>query len=134
MGEAPKTTEEQDGKPATTSKRSRKTTLPVLLPDEILAAEPVIPAPRRPFSNSKVATGQKRKFLDPESKPPKDIKRGTVTIRVLQDTKSVLPPKSSQLGKNIRESWLAGRHGFEGKIMVPRRKLSGGFVRRRGDI
>ena len=134
VGEAPKITEEEDGKPATTSRLSKKTTLPLLLPDEILAAQPVLSAPRRPFSNSQVAMRQKRKFLDLESKPPKDIKRSDVTIRVLQDKRSVLPPKSSQVSKSLRESWLTGRRGFKGEIGVPRRKLSGGFVRRRGDI
>ena len=131
VGETPKITEEENRKPATTSKLSGKRSLPLLLPDEVLAAQPVIPASRRPFSNSKGAIRQKRKFIDLESKPPKDFKRGDVTIRVLQDKRSVLPPKSSKLSKSLRESWLAGRRGFKGEIGVPRRKLSGGFVRRR---
>ena len=131
VGEAPKTIEEEDEKQATTSKLSGKRSLPLLLPDEVLAAQPVIPDPKRPYSNSKVAIRQKRKFLDYESKPPKDIKRGDVTIRVLQDKRSVLPPRSSELSKTLRESWLTGRRGFKGEIGVPRRKLGGGFVRRR---
>ena len=130
VGKTPKITEEESRKPATTSKLSGKRSLPLLLPEEILAAQPVIPAPKPPFSNSKVAIRQKRKFLDLESKPPKDIKRGDVTIRVLQDKRSVLPPKSSQFSKSLRESWLTGRRGFKGEIGVPRRKLGGGFVRR----
>ena len=131
VGGAQKIAEEEDGKPATTSKLLGNRALPLLLPDEILAAQPVIPAPRRPFANSKVAISQKRKFFDLESKPPKDIKRGDVIIRVLQDKRSALPPKSSELSKSLRESWLNGRRGFKGEIMVPRRKLGGGFVRRR---
>ena len=131
VGETPKMTEEEGRKPATTSKPSGKTPLPLLLPEEILAAQPVIPASKRPFSDNKLAIRQKRKLLDFESKPPKDTKCGDIILRVLQDKRSVLPPKSSPLSKSVRESWLMGRRGFKGEIGVPRRKLSGGFVRRR---
>ena len=130
--EFPEVTKDEDGKPASKSQTSRKTPLPLLLPEEILAAQPVVRAPKLPFPKSKVAISQKRKFLELESKPPKDIKRGDVTIRVLQDNRSILPPKSSQLSKTLRESWLMGRKGFKGEIGVPRRKLGAGFVRRKG--
>lgn len=105
--------------------------LPLLLPMEILAAEPVVHAPTPPFSNSKLAISQKRKFLDPEPKPPKDIKRGNVRIRVLPDNRSNLPPESSQASKALRESWLTGRMGRKGVVQLPRRKPSGEFVRKR---
>ena len=133
-GRFPDATEDEDWRPSAKLRTSGKTPLPLLLPEEILAAQPVVHAPTSTFPtfpNSKVDISQKRKFLDLKSKPPKDIKRGGVTIRVLQDNRSILPPKSSQASKTLRESWLSGRRGFKGEIGVPRRKLGGGFIRRR---
>lgn len=121
-----------DGKSTGKAKPSGKMPLPLLLPEEILGAQPEVHAPRLPVSRSKVAIGQKRKFLDMESKPRKDIKRGDVTICFLQDNRSILPPKSSPLSQTLRECWLMGRRGFKGESGVPRRKVSGGFVRRKG--
>lgn len=130
-GKFPSIISDEGWRPPANSRTSGKTPLPLLLPEEILAAQPVVRAPTPTLPNSKVAVSQKRKFLDLESKPPKDIKRGGVTIRVLQDNRSILPPKSSQVSQTLRESWLSGRRGFKGEIAVPRRKLGGGFVRRR---
>lgn len=103
--------------------KRKPSSLPLLLPEEILAAEPVVHVPKSPFASSKFATSQKRKFLDLEPKPPKDIKRGNVNVRVLQDNQSILPPKSSQASKALIESWLTGRG-------LQRRNPSGGFVRK----
>ena len=111
------------------SKSSKKARLPLLLPEEILAAEPIARVPIPQSSESKLAIGQKRKFLDPEPKPPRDVKRGNVNVRVLQENRSLLPPKSSQNSRTLRESWLAGRRGFKGAIGVPRRRSCGSFVR-----
>jgi U3 small nucleolar RNA-associated protein 16 len=118
--------QETEGK----AKSSAKASLPILLPEEILAAEPVVRPPTPPSSINETAIKKKQKFLDAESRPPKDIKRGNVRIRVLQEERSILPPKASQTSKALRESWLAGRQGFKGNIVVPRRKLGGGFVRK----
>lgn len=128
-GESPQIVKDDNRNPPARTRISRKTPLPLLLPKEILAAKPAVSAPVFPFSNSKVAISQKRKFVDLEPKPPKDIKRGNVNVRVLQDNRSVLPPKSSHASKTLRESWLTGRLGVKGKIGVPRQKPSGGFVR-----
>ena len=129
-GKFPSIISDEGWRPPANSRTSGKTPLPLLLPEEILAAQPVVRAPTSTLPNSKVAVSQKRKFLDLESKPPKDIRRGGVTIRVLQDNRSILPPRSSQVSKALRESWLSGRRGFKGEIAVPRRKLGGGFIRR----
>lgn len=112
------------------AKSSAKASLPILLPEEILAAKPVVRPPTPPSSTDKTTIKKKQKFLDVESRPPKDIKRGNVRIRVLQEERSILPPKASQTSKALRESWLAGRQGLKGNIVVPRRKLGGGFVRK----
>ncbi|KAL2047247.1 hypothetical protein N7G274_001266 [Stereocaulon virgatum] len=118
--------QETEGK----AKSSAKASLPILLPEEILAAEPVVRPPMPPSSTDKTAMKRKQKFFDAESRPPKDIKRGNVRIRVLQEERNILPPKASQTSKALRESWLAGRLGFKGNIVVPRKKLGGGFVRK----
>lgn len=104
--------------------------LPLILPDEILAVEPAARAPTPPPSTAKIVTNHKRRFLDVETKPPKDIIRGDVRIRVLQENSIILPPKASAASKSVREAWLAGRRVLKGQIAVPRRKLGGGFVRR----
>ncbi len=129
-GESPKASRNEDRKPSARTRISGKNPLPLLLPEEILAARPVAQAPTPPSSTSKAPSSQKRKFLDVESKPPKDIKRGNVTIHVLQDNQSLLPPKCSQASKALRESWLIGRRGYKGAIGVPRRKPGSNFVRR----
>ena len=106
--------------------------LPALLPDELLAAEPMarMPTPplRRDVVNATVNT--RRRFLDQTSKPPKDIQRGSVRIRVLEDRRAMLPPKVSKDSQMLRESWLAGRLGSKGRVVMERRKISTGFVRR----
>ena len=128
-GKSPQIIKDDNRNPPARTRISGKTPLPLLLPKEILAATPAVYAPILPFSNSKFAVSQKRKFVDLDPKPPKDIKRGNVNVRVLQDNRSILPPKSSQASKTLRESWLTGRLGAKGKIGVPRRKPGGGFVR-----
>ncbi|KAL8676860.1 MAG: hypothetical protein Q9186_006667 [Xanthomendoza sp. 1 TL-2023] len=114
-------------------KRPSKDTLPVLLPDEILAAEPMVRLPTPPPSQREVAratVNTKRRFLDQTSKPPKDIQKGNLRIRVLEDRRKVLPPKVSKSSQLIRESWLAGRLGHTGRVVMERRKMVSAFVRR----
>ena len=108
-----------------------KNLLPDLLPDDILAAEPILPPSISSLEpiNPKLMM-KKRRFVEAETKPPKDIKHGKVKIRVLEQTRTVLPPKASQSSRIIRESWLSGRAGSRGKAMMERRKLGGGFIRR----
>ncbi|KAL8800629.1 MAG: hypothetical protein Q9182_005042 [Xanthomendoza sp. 2 TL-2023] len=113
--------------------RSSKDSLPALLPDEILAAEPTVrpptpPPPQREMPKARVNT--KRRFLDKSSKPPKDIQKGNLRIRVLEDRKKILPPKISKSSRKIRESWLAGRLGHKSRVVMERRQMGSGFVRR----
>ncbi|KAL8952173.1 MAG: hypothetical protein Q9222_001900 [Ikaeria aurantiellina] len=110
---------------------SSKDPLPELLPDEILAEEPLnrLPTPPPQLSIARIPVNEKRRFLDRISKPPKDIKKGQVTIRVLEDRRAILPPKVSKSSQTLRESWLAGRRGRKGNMLVERRKMRAGFVR-----
>ena len=114
--------------PQTQPKPTSKTPLPTYLPASILATSP---PPRQSASlpTRSTSTTQKRKFLDPDPRPPKDLKRGNMTIRVLQEDKTLLPPKVSTNGRALREAWLMGRR--QGGV-VPRRDAGGGkgFVRK----
>ena len=109
----------------------RKAPLPLLLPDEILNAEPIIPPPTLPKNVPAVTSdlSRKRKLLETSSKPPKDVQHGDLKIRVLSSDPGYLPPKASKESKMLRESWLTGQRGPKGGIA--RRKLGGGFVRAR---
>lgn len=111
-------------------KIQHKAPLPAFLPDEILAAEPVTRLPTPPLSAKKVPMNKRTKFPNVDSKPPKDLTVGKTKVRVLQDISTALPPKASVTGKALRESWLMGRRGLKGNLMVPRRKPSGDFVRK----
>lgn len=113
--------------------------LPALLPDEILAAEPLsrLPTPSPESAGpvlAKAPINRKQRFLEDNPKLPKDVRMGNVRIRVLEDQRAILPPRVSKASQSIRESWLAGRPGgrlgAKGKVMMERRKVGGGFVRR----
>ena len=48
----------------------------------------------------------------PTSKPPKDVRRGPVSVRVLETQSSFLPPKAVSATRSIRETWLKGRQNM----------------------
>ncbi|KAL9021191.1 MAG: hypothetical protein Q9185_001592 [Variospora sp. 1 TL-2023] len=114
------------------AKWSSRDALPALLPDEILAAEPIVRFPTPPPEPvlAKAPINKRQRFLEESSKTPKDIKKGNVRIRVLEEQKVILPPKVSKRSQSIRESWLVGRQGVKGIATVERRKTGSGFVRR----
>ena len=122
LKQAPQLVDGEGRIPQSKARSSGRAALPMLLPQEILEAEPIPQAPVKPSSNNKLAISQKRKFHNLEPKPPKDLKRDNAIVRVLPDTWSALPPKSSKASKLLKESWLIGRG-------VPRRKSSSSFVR-----
>ncbi|EED15516.1 conserved hypothetical protein [Talaromyces stipitatus ATCC 10500] len=112
---------------------SGRRALPALLPDEILNAEPVhrLPSPP-PEEQQKSNIRRQHKFFK-EDKPAKDIRRGDVTIRVLETKKEMLPPKSSAIGKHVKASWQAGHRGRNGSAPGGLKRVGGGpksFVRR----
>lgn len=110
--------------------------LPALLPDDILNAEPVarLPTPVSENDRSKPRISQKRKFLDEEQKPPKDVRRGGTTIRVLDGSSGKtndLAPRVSKSGKHVREKWLSGnRSGANAGGLRRSTGGSKGFVRK----
>lgn len=128
---------DEHGAPTSESKaqtaNKAKQPLPALLPEYILADEsdirPLIPPPSS-TGKAVTFTSQKKRFLDLEQKTPKDINKGGVKIRVLQDGSGVLPPKASQQGKALREAWLMGRRGRGTVVERRKMKCQGGFIRR----
>ncbi|CRG88964.1 hypothetical protein PISL3812_05999 [Talaromyces islandicus] len=109
---------------------SGRLVLPALLPDEILNAEPVYTVPSPAPEPSRQST-KKHKFFDDIKKPAKDIHHGDVTIRVLENQKNMLPPKSSITGRKVKAAWMAGQRNKNGPSGLKR--TSGaykGFVRR----
>lgn len=114
------------------SRMNGRSALPALLPDEILAIEPAArpPTPPKEQEARLMSVSKKRKFLDADPKPPKDVKRGPVTVRVLEAQRQLLPPRASKTSKALKEAWLVGRRGAGGAAVVQRRKLGGGFVRK----
>jgi len=112
-------------------KQPEKDRLPLLLPDELLNAEPAVRPPTPPphVSQVRLDVSRKRKLLDIDSRPPKDVQRGELKIRVLSTDGGHLPPRPSKEGRMLRETWLTGQRGPKGGIR--RRKIGGGFVRAR---
>jgi hypothetical protein len=105
--------------------------LPEFLPLEVLAAAPEIssaPVPSQLQSHQKPVK-TKLQIFQSMSKPPKVIRRGSAIFQILEADEGILPPKVSKRGMSVRESWLAGRYGPQGKGFVPRRKMGGSFVR-----
>lgn len=106
--------------------------LPELLPDEVLAAVPEAPSAPIPsvLQSRKDLVKNKLKLLHTMTKPPKRIKRGSAVIQFLEDDGGTLAPKVSKRSMSLRQSWLIGRCGPQGKELIPRRKVGGGFVRK----
>ena len=120
----------KDGETGPKRKKSTKAPLPILLPDEILNAQPTTRAPTPPVAIARVAPNTKKLLFNNQDKAPKDLVHGNTRIRVLQDDRTLLPPKSSTKGRNIREKWLMGQRGSWPRMWVPRQKPSSGFVRK----
>ncbi|KAH0544898.1 hypothetical protein FGG08_000978 [Glutinoglossum americanum] len=108
-----------------------KSGLPALLPDEVLLAEPALRPPTPPLERN----GRKQSQLVGKHKifrerPPRDVRRGPVRVRVLESANEFLPPKVRKASSSIKQRWLAGRPGRNGHPQIERRKVGGGFLRR----
>ena len=111
--------------------RRKKRHIPEYLPDEILEMEP----PLEVSANFAASHADKRKSQHrndivyfQEKKGPKDIKRGSVKVRVLKEENDLLPPKAKSQSRHIRESWLKGRPGRRGEAMFERRSIKQSFL------
>ncbi|KAI9826404.1 MAG: hypothetical protein M1832_000321 [Thelocarpon impressellum] len=103
--------------------------LPELLPDELLAMVPAVRPPTPPPGPAEMTKESKRhRFFTADEKPPKDIRRGNVRVRILETSSHHLTPKGDKRSKSIKESWLAGRRGRGGaEGSYERRKVGRGF-------
>ena len=97
--------------------------LPAKLPDEIFAFDPQPrPSPSAAIAQQKSTqedaaheTKMRRKRLEAESKPIKDVKYGGTSVRVLPQLNPALPPAAVQSSARVKEQWLKGRR----KVEVP---------------
>ncbi|KAL3462955.1 U3 snoRNA associated-domain-containing protein [Aspergillus heterothallicus] len=114
------------------------TTLPALLPDDILNAVPDVRPPTPPPETQPLDQRKptKLRFLDKQEKGPKDVRMGEVAIRVLggdssNKTNTAPPPKASKTGRSARELWLKQARST-GRVNGMRMVSSGskGFVRK----
>lgn len=121
--------------------------IPALLPESLLEAV----GDRRPPTPPTLLPGltpaelQKEKlkrhirFLERGEKPIKDVKKGSLSLRVLKEHDVKRAPKVNKGVKNIREKWLKNRHRAmdshkKGRKKmefkkVERRAVGGGFLR-----
>ena len=104
--------------------------IPTLLPDEILAREPIVRPPTPPSPDQNKTKSKPHKFFESETRHPKDFQRGSVKVRVMETSHGRLAPKVGKASKSLKESWLAGRQGRKGEGGFERRKIGGGFLRR----
>lgn len=116
-------------------KRGLHDPVPALLPESILLVEeePAGPAFKsNPIPKQSDSASHRLRSLI--TVPPKDLKYGAKTVRVLESNRVLLPPQSALCGKGLRESWLFGRRsgGRNRNGVVPRRKMGSGFLRSGG--
>ena len=100
--------------------------LPAILPDSILlaadeAASAHVATTDIPRKRSSRLNARRRAAIKnaahvqiriPTSKPPKDVRRGPVSVRVLETQSNLLPPKVVSAARGIRETWLKGRQSI----------------------
>ncbi len=111
--------------------RRLKMLYPELLPEHILAAEPDRPIMAHLLGpNTQGLASKKHIVFRAEERPPREIKRGPVRVKVLEASNPSLPPPASKVSRHTREQWLQGRVGRKGKPAVERRKVGGGFLRK----
>ncbi|KAL9095599.1 MAG: hypothetical protein Q9165_002031 [Trypethelium subeluteriae] len=114
-------------------KRVRKKALPDLLPDEILAATPPIrlptpePESKTTFPKQSPRTAEKvEQILVKTAEAPKDVRRGPVKVRVLEEKNALLPPRANMRSRNLLEG-MRNRHGA-----LETKPLKKGFASRSG--
>ena len=126
-----------------TSPSTLKPSLPMLLPDDILNAEPTTRPPTPPREKQPAfavkAKSNKIRFLDEAQRPPRDIKIGNTSVRVLDETthfnsrtgaNNRLAPKASKASKNVKDRWISGHRNKNVSGGLRRTTGTSGFVRK----
>jgi U3 small nucleolar RNA-associated protein 16 len=111
--------EDEDNQPVETAlKRPRLNleNLPTLLPEDLLATEAPTRLPTPPLIGTKASNAQN--VMEPlvgkkKEEAPEDVIHAGKTIRVLQTTNKLLPPKANGKTRDLRDTWLQGRASFE---------------------
>ncbi|KAF2015464.1 hypothetical protein BU24DRAFT_421768 [Aaosphaeria arxii CBS 175.79] len=120
--------------------------LPALLPASLLEAAGDVRPPTPPAEIPGKSAEEIRKenlsrhikFAEQSQKRVKDLKKGSLSVRVLDRQNGALAPKSNKNGKNVREQWLKGREqekrnkGGKRKVdtrKMQRRPFGGSFLR-----
>lgn len=114
-------------------KRGLHNLVPALLPESILLVEPAGPVFKsNPIPKKSDSASHRLRSL--VAVPPKDLKQGAKTVRILESNRVLLPPRPGLCGKGVRESWIFGRRsgGRDRNGVVPRRKMGNGFLRSGG--
>jgi len=108
--------------------------LPDLLPDELLATEaparlPTSPQSLKPSLSKDMKTFEPFAAMKiPTERAPKDLTYNNLSVRVLGQKNSLLPPKVTSRSRSIRETWLKGRSAF---AKTTSRRDTGGKLQRR---
>lgn len=125
------------------SHHSRKMEIPKVLSMDILSSVPAVRPPTPPPEASSISHRPEKKstcsdvqkqtnqrkhvILSAEKKPPKDIVKNGIRLRMLQEEgKRTLAPKAAKHSKMLREHWLSGRGAVERR---PWGAAATGFVR-----
>jgi len=85
--------------------------LPATLPAHILAAAARARAPAHPAASApaRPQLSGRRSTVRALPRPPRDVRRGPVAVRVLRGTSALLPPPAGGQSCGVREAWLRGR-------------------------
>lgn len=107
--------------------------LPEFLPDHILNSEPPLQSDTKKRARPNVHARKRQKLRAngeihvPEEKRAKDVQRGPVSVRVLEEQNKMLTPKVVSGTKHVRDGWLKGRQnvgrgqGKKGRTRVERK-------------
>lgn len=113
-------------------RRLAKPVVPDLLPEDILAAEPYRPPLLEDVDLERTAQAtRKHVVFDSREKPLKEMRRGPLRVKVLEHQNPSLPPRANRDGRSVREGWLAGKARKGSRAAVERKKVGGGFLRKR---
>jgi len=131
--------------PGTSIETAMEETEDGYLPAALLAGAPAV-RPPTPETHGVAASRQsqqsqqrrKKVFAGLNEKPVRDVKRGPVTVKVLEKRNELLPPKVNNRSMSVRESWLKGRQGRPAKGKkkgvlggkMERKEVGRGFLRR----
>ncbi|KAF2456295.1 hypothetical protein BDY21DRAFT_47627 [Lineolata rhizophorae] len=112
-GGASDTSSDEEERPPPLRLASEHITSGYALPAELLNSIDEVRPPTPPRLEATPAQKTHIKFAEgPKAgKTPKDVKRGPVSVRVLDEQNPVLAPKADGAMRSVRERWLMGREG-----------------------